>query len=124
MRDGGACPTRADTDATQTKVRRRMTECRRETARKGGAWPTRTPNSIEPPGAWAPLANLRRPTGPDLAAAGAKDDRERSWGARVSQKSARKCRSDFQNQKKKKSEKRAKNHSADDTKARPLPQRR
>jgi len=78
-----------------------MTRCRRDRPEKGGAWPARAPNSGEPPGAWAPRANLQRPTRPDLAAAGVEDDGERGWGARVSQKSARKCRSGFQKQMKK-----------------------
>lgn len=99
--DGGAWGTRADTGATQTENRRRTTENRRDQPEKCGAWPTCTPNSKEPTGAWAPSAGRRQPTGLDL---GAEGDGERGWGARVSQKWARKSRSGFQNLPKKKSE--------------------
>jgi len=99
--DGGAWGTRADTGATQMEDRSRTTEIRRDQPEKSGAWPTRAPNSGEPTGAWEPRAGHRRPTRPDLAAEGAEDDGDLGWGARVSQKWARKSRSGFQNLKKK-----------------------
>jgi len=92
--------TRANTGATQTENRRRTTENRRDRPEKSGAWPTRAPNSGEPTGAWEPRAGHRRPTGPDLAAAGAEGDGERGWVARVSHNWARMSRSGFQNLKK------------------------
>jgi hypothetical protein len=88
MPDGGARRTRADTGATQTKVRRCITSCHQEWPEKGGAWPTRTPNSKELTGAWEPRTDLRRPTRSVLAAAGAEDDGKRGWG-RVSVRSRR-----------------------------------
>jgi hypothetical protein len=74
-------------------------------------------------GTLAPRADHRRPTLPELVAVGVEDDGERGWGACVNQKSAEKCRSGFQNQRKK-GEKRAKNHPIDDTLARSLPHKR
>jgi hypothetical protein len=90
MPDGGAWRTCADTDATQTEVQRRITGCHQAQPEKGRAWPTHAPNSRELPGAWAPRADLRRPTRPNLAVVRMEEDGECGWGARVSQKSTRK----------------------------------
>jgi hypothetical protein len=100
MPDGGAWSTRAVTGATQTEIRCRITRCRWAQPEKGRAWPSRAPQSRELLGAWAPRADHRWPTRPELAAVRAEDAEECGWGARVSQKSAEKCRSGFQNQRK------------------------
>jgi len=72
---------------------------------------------------WAPRADHRRPTRPELAAARAKDDWERGWG-RVSIRSRRRSVDLASKIKEKKVKKPAKNHPVDDTLARPLSHRR
>jgi len=69
--------------------------------KKGGVWPSHTPKSRKLPGAWAPRADHRRPTRPELEAAWAEDGWEHSWTVCVNLKSVEKCRSGFQNQRKK-----------------------
>jgi len=90
MLDGSVCRTRAVTGTNQTKIKRRITGCHHAQPEKGG----------ELPGEWAPRADHRRLTLPELETAWAEDGWEHSWGARVNQKSAEKCRSGFQNQRK------------------------
>jgi len=63
MLDGGVCRTRAVTGTNQTKIKRRITGCHHAQPKKGG----------ELPGEWAPRADHRRLTRPELEAAWAED---------------------------------------------------
>jgi hypothetical protein len=101
MPDGGACPTRAVTGPTQTKIRRRKTRYHRARPEKRWSVTTRAPRSRELPSAWTPRTDHRRPIRQVLTTVGAENVGERSWWARVNQKSAETCRSGFQDQRKK-----------------------
>lgn len=72
--------------------------------KKDGVWLSRALQSRKLPGAWAPRADHRQPSRPELAAAGAENVGEHGWRARGNQKTAEKCRSGFQNQREKSEE--------------------
>jgi hypothetical protein len=94
---GGHAPTPAP-------PRRRTEAGRSKPAEIGQKKAARGPHAyqtVESPLARGNHAPHRRPTGPDLAAERAEGDEDPGWGARVSQKWARKSRSGFQNLKKK-----------------------